>query len=145
MTDKMTLREAILITVNTRNGVNGVDLALNCMGLVNPFFDDVDYMFQLAELVSTGEVVSLDFHNPRSDRKLISLYFPKGTILYAQAQTDQAIHGNNAQGAGTTSRYDATDRMGMGAVSSRRKSLCPGFIQRIWRRITIRAIRPSAY
>ncbi len=102
MTTKFTLREAILTTVNTRNGVNGVDLVLNCMGLVSPWFDDKDYMFHLAELVSSGEIVELEFILPTMDYRLKSIYFPKGTKLYVnshdQAKDSAATeHSNNAQ------------------------------------------------
>lgn len=97
---KFTIREAILTTVNTRNGVNGVDLVLNCMGLVNPWFDDKDYVFELAEMVSSGEIVELEFHNPRSNRKLISIYFPKGTKLYVNSHDEaNSAHSSNAETA----------------------------------------------
>jgi len=79
---KFSLREAILTAVNTRNGINGVDLVLDCMGLVSPWFDNKDYIFQLAELVSSGEIVELEFILPQMDYRLKSIYFPKGTKLY---------------------------------------------------------------
>ena len=92
---KFTLREAILTTVNTRNGVNGVDLVLNCMGLVSPWFEDKDYMFQLAELVSSGEIVELEFILPSMDYRMKSIYFPKGTKLYVNSH-DQAGSENSS-------------------------------------------------
>ena len=82
---KLTLREAILTTVNTRNGVNNVDLILNCMELFSPWFDDMDYVFQLAELVSSREIVELEFILFHMDYRIKSIYFPKGTKLYVNS------------------------------------------------------------
>jgi hypothetical protein len=94
-------REAILTTINTRNGVNGVDLVLKCMGIINPLtFSNKDYIFILAELVASGEIVELEFILPSMDYRMKSIYFPKGTKLYVnshdQAKTKDT---NNAQSA----------------------------------------------
>lgn len=100
MTTKFTLREAILTTVNTRNGVNGVDLVLNCMGLFGPWFEDKDYMFLLAELVSSGEIVELEFILPSMDYRVKSIYFPKGTKLYVNSHDEaNSAHSSNAETA----------------------------------------------
>jgi hypothetical protein len=90
-------REAILTTVNTRNGVNGVDLVLKCMGIINPLtFSNKDYIFILAELVSSGEIVELEFILPQMEYRLKSIYFPKGTKLFVNSH-EEAKQRNTTQ------------------------------------------------
>ena len=97
MTTKLTIKEAILTSINTRNGINGVDLALNIMRLISPWFNDKDYIFILAELVSSGEIVELEFILPSMDYRIKSIYFPKGTELYINShdKTQETKHSNN--------------------------------------------------
>jgi len=94
-------REAILTTINTRNGVNGVDLVLKCMGIINPLtFINKDYIFILAELVALGEIVELEFILPQMEYRLKSIYFPKGTKLYVNSHDQaKATDSSNAETA----------------------------------------------
>ena len=79
----MTYKEAILTSVNTRQGITAVELVLNCMSFIGPSqFEEVEYTFQLAELVSNKEIVELEYILPQMDYRIKSIYFPKGTKIY---------------------------------------------------------------
>lgn len=78
----MTLREAILVSVNSHQGMKGVDLVLNVMGLVNCMkFTDVEYQQELESLLKNGEVVELEYILPQLNYRIKSMYFPKGTVF----------------------------------------------------------------
>jgi hypothetical protein len=145
----MTLREAILISVNARQGINGVDLVLNCMGLVHPFFEDKDYTFELAELVSSGEIVELEYILPTMTYRLKSLYFPKGTKLYANQHTivheETTAHSNNAQSGSIFHRRNNPFRLWMDYISRRWKNTCSRVILRRRNRNSIGSIHTRAY
>lgn len=99
-----THREAILITVNTRQGINGVDLVLNCMGILGPFkLSHSLFTLELAKLVEEGEIVELEYTLPHMTYRLKSIYFPKGTTLHVREQEVKKAEpndGTNAQDKG---------------------------------------------
>lgn len=78
----MTLREAILISVNSHQGVKGVDLVLNVMGIIGPFkVNHEELVSELAQLVLNKEIVELEYILPQMDYRIKSIYFPKGTTF----------------------------------------------------------------
>jgi len=96
----ITHKEAILTSINTRQGINGVDLILNCMGMLGPFkLNHNEYYAILANLVAEGEVVELEYTLPNMTYRLKSIYFPKGTKLYVNDKetTVKPNDSNNAQ------------------------------------------------
>jgi hypothetical protein len=78
---QFTLRDAIIRSVEIRNGIPAVELVLNVMNLTNNIvsFNDSDYKRELDNLVATGKIVELDFILPHMDYRIKSIYFPKGT------------------------------------------------------------------
>ena len=76
----MTYREAILTTVRWRDGITGVNLCLNVMGMINPVrFSLGNYIRELQQLVCEDEVteLSVTFASGKTGR----VYFPKGTVI----------------------------------------------------------------
>lgn len=73
----MTLREAILSTINSQPGIKGVELCLNVMGLTIPKpINNWEYFDILAELIKEREIVEVEILY----RVYIkTIYFPKGT------------------------------------------------------------------
>jgi hypothetical protein len=84
VTPEIPLREAILTTVNSHQGIKGVELVLNVMGMVGPvMFDDREYMLELSRLLDEGEIIEIEYALPTMEYRLKSLYFPKGTRINA--------------------------------------------------------------
>lgn len=80
----VSLRDAILNTVNSHQGIKGVELVLNVMGSVGPvMFDDREYMLELSRLLDSGQIVEVEYTLPTMDYRIKSLYFPKGTKVHA--------------------------------------------------------------
>lgn len=74
------LREAILTTVNSHQGVKGVELVVNVMGIINPLlFNHHEYAKTIQSLVDSGEIIELEYTVPQVDYRIKSLYFPRGT------------------------------------------------------------------
>ncbi len=72
--------EAINRTVNSHQGIKGVDLVIQVMGHINPcMFDQELYSRTLEFLVATGEVVELEYTLASMEYRIKSIYFPKGT------------------------------------------------------------------
>lgn len=90
------MREAILTTVNTRQGINGVHLVLNVMSIVGPMkLENDEYNQELEKLVESGEIVELEYVLPQMDYRIKSIYFPKGTIIHGQSKPEFS---HNAEG-----------------------------------------------
>lgn len=82
MASSKVTREAIITSVNSHQGLKGVDLALHVMGIINPImFKHAVYARQLDLLVTKGEIVELNYVLPQMDYKIKSIYFPKGTEI----------------------------------------------------------------
>ena len=74
------MRTDILTTINTHNGVKGVELVLNVMGMRGiATFNDDEYMRELLQLVSDGEIIELEYSFAGKNK---SIYFPKGTHFH---------------------------------------------------------------
>jgi len=97
----ITLKEAILLTVNSQQGIKGVELVLNVMAIINPMkFKEKDYIFELAELVSVGEIVEMEYILPQMDYRIKSIYFPKGTKFHVDSNDKAPKNSDNAQSSG---------------------------------------------
>lgn len=91
----MKVREAILTTVNIRQGINGVDLVLTVMGIVGPLkLDNEEYNKELEALVKAAEIVELEYILPQMNYRIKSIYFPKGTVIHGQSKSE---HSPNAE------------------------------------------------
>lgn len=72
-------KDAIIRTIETRQGINSTELILNVMGMINPtHFDEEIYLAELAKIVDMGQVVEIQYILPDIPT-LKSIYFPKGT------------------------------------------------------------------
>lgn len=94
---EISLRDAILATVNSHQGVKGVELVLNTMGLASKLFDDREYMLELSRLLDEGEIIEVEYSLPQMDYRIKSLYFPKGTQFNvpkneANDRSDASLH-----------------------------------------------------
>lgn len=80
--NNITMRQAIIKTVELHPGCNDHKLALDVMGFVNPQrFDPDIYDAILAKMVKDKEVVVLEYILPEVLCTLKQLYFPKGTAF----------------------------------------------------------------
>ena len=76
-----TYKEAILLIVNTRLGINEITLAIEVMACIGPgSFDNDLYDAALTELAAKREIIVIMYCVP-SDRldRMMSLFLPKGT------------------------------------------------------------------
>ena len=80
---QVSLRDTILTSVNSHQGIKGVELVLNVMGCVGPvMFDDREYTLELSRLLDEGEIIEVEYSLPQMSYRIKSLYFPKGTQLH---------------------------------------------------------------
>lgn len=83
MPETMTVRDAILRTVEANQGLKGVDLVVKVMGLINPnFFTPEEFNAELMKLVNERMLVELTYELSNMDYRTKSMYFPKGTRLH---------------------------------------------------------------
>lgn len=140
--DRYTVREAILTTVNTRYGVNGRDLVLNCMGMLNPqLFDDKDYADILIQLVVEKEVEPLYFFLPYEGSFMMqTIYFPKGTRIVTDDShgQNQTTLSNNAQSRRLRPMERQKTWAWLDTLLIRWKGYCSRFVLRIRGTHTIR-------
>jgi len=82
MSMSQTLRDAILSSVNSHQGIKGVELVLQVMGKVGMGgFTEREYQNTLAELLIDGDIVEIEYSLPSMSYRLKSLFFPKGTTF----------------------------------------------------------------
>lgn len=86
MSRTYTYKEAILLVVNTRMGINEINLALEVMACVGPgSFEESEYNTMLTELTSKGEIklimycVPYSHHAAEQKERMMSWFLPKGT------------------------------------------------------------------
>lgn len=78
----MTIKEAILTTVEFHPGISAVKLALDVMCIINPLiFENAIYQGILDKLVKDREVIELEYTLTDLPGRLKSLYFPRGTAF----------------------------------------------------------------
>ena len=76
----MTYKEAILEAVS--NGIKNVDLALKVMERINPLrFDEEEFHLDLDVLISSGEIIEIEYFLPQMIHRAKSFFLPKGTII----------------------------------------------------------------
>jgi len=93
--ERMTYRDAILRSVNSRDGITGVTLNLNVMGMINPVvFVLQEYLDALIALQEAGDVLSIRYQLPNN--RCVSLYLPKGAVIRGQARVEA---GNTTEGS----------------------------------------------
>lgn len=80
---QVSIRDTILATVNTQQGIKAVELVLNVLGSLGHAFDDREYLLELSRLIQEGEVIEFEYVLPNLDYRIKSIYFPKGTVIYA--------------------------------------------------------------
>ena len=84
-TSKISLREAIIDTINAHQGIKGVYLVIKVMEVINPVqFSHNDYQEELKILINEKEIVELEYTLPTIAYRIKSIYFPKGTIFEPQ-------------------------------------------------------------
>lgn len=144
--NRYTVREAILTTVNTRYGVNGRDLVLNCMGMLNPqLFDDNDYAQEVIQLVVEREIEPLYFFLPYEGSFMMqTIYFPKGTRIVTQNE-QEATFSNTPQSGRIQPRRVSKTRIWLDAVSRRWQNVYSRFVSRRRNRDTIGAIHTRSH
>lgn len=97
----MTLRDAILISINTNPGIKGVELVMRVMDLLHSHtaaFNAIDYFRMVEIMIAEGTLIELEYTLMDMPNKVKTLYFPRGTTFgSAQNQTDGIIrHGQSA-------------------------------------------------
>lgn len=76
------LKKAILDTVNTSTGINGVQLVMTVMNHVGPTsFEHDEFHLAINRLVNEKQVVELEYVLPNMEYRVKSMYFPKGTLI----------------------------------------------------------------
>lgn len=96
----MTLREAILISVNAQPGIKSVELVLRVMELIASHggtFNAIEYFTLTEIMIASGELVELEYVLASMPYKIKSLYFPKGTSL-DKAQQETSTDGTVRHG-----------------------------------------------
>lgn len=75
------LKELMLELVQTNNGITDVSLSLKLMSSLNPTaFTTDEFLLALHQLLLPGELLSLRYHDPASNRAKM-LLFIKGTVF----------------------------------------------------------------
>ena len=86
------MKEEILKIVSSHNGIKSVELAMNIMSIINPLvFETEEFHNALSDLISSGEIIELEYIDPDIDYRIKSIYFKKGTKF-------MNLRGDNAAG-----------------------------------------------
>ena len=89
---KKNMKEIILDILRLQNGIKAVDLALDTMSRVNPVrFCTEEYHKTIDELVSSGEIIEIEYINPEMPYRVKSIYFSKGTFLLRGLNDTRAL------------------------------------------------------
>ncbi len=75
------MRKIILDKVNNSTGIKAVELVVAVQTEVKSEFQHDEYVKTIEELVSSKEIVELDYILPSMNYRVKSLYFPKGTVF----------------------------------------------------------------
>lgn len=74
------LKKAILDTINTSTGINGVNLVMAVMNHGRPTsFEHDSFNLILEELVKEERIIELEYILPNMEFRIKSMYFPAGT------------------------------------------------------------------
>jgi len=78
------MKDIIINIVESSQGIKGVDLALKVMSLVNPQkFDSGIFASELVSLVTSGEILEIEYILPEMNYRVKSFYLSKGTKICA--------------------------------------------------------------